>query len=141
MVSNKVFLDTSFLTSLFIGVDSNHLKATRIWNQLARTKPDLYVSNYIVLEFYTILSQRVGKTKLLEINKGFTTDKINHLHITKELHDNTLRNFQMLTDKNISFVDLSSFIVCNWYKIDTIASLDKHFVQLSKEHEMKLIIG
>ena len=65
MVSNKVFLDTSFLTSLFIGVDTNHLKAVRIWDQFAQAKPDLYVSNYIMLEFYTILSQRVGKTKLL----------------------------------------------------------------------------
>ncbi len=139
MVSNKVFLDTSFLTSLFIGVDTNHLKAVRIWDQFAQAKPDLYVSNYIMLEFYTILSQRVGKTKLLEINKGFTTDKINHLHITKELHDNTVRDFQILSNKNISFVDLSSFIVCNWYKINTIVSLDKHFVQLSKKHAMKLI--
>lgn len=139
MVSNKVFLDTSFLTSLFIGVDSNHLKATRIWNHIATDRPDLYVSNYIMLEFYTILSQRVGKTRLLEINKGFTTDKINHLHVTKELHDNTLKDFQMLANKNISFVDLSSFIVCNWYKIDTIASLDKHFVQLSKKYRMRLM--
>lgn len=139
MVSNKVFLDTSFLVSLFISVDSNHEKARSIWNKLNTEKPDLFVSNYVMLEFYTILSQRLGKAELLKLNKGFSADKLSHLHITEEVHDATTKEFIKLSNKNISFVDLSSFVACKWHKVGSIVSLDKHFVRLSGKYRMKLI--
>lgn len=94
-----VFLDTNVLVALYNKKDLLHQEALKIFKTLSAQKARLVVSNYVLLEIYTILSQRAGKKKAIEFGTMVRSEKP---FLIKRVSEG-LEDYQLLTlDKRIT---------------------------------------
>ncbi len=111
-IKNKVFVDSSFLIALYNVSDTLHGHTGEVNKRLASSEPYLYISNYILLEVLTVLSQKVGRSQAIDIGKHIIGDgQIEVIHITEDLQIMSWEIFQSIENKNMSFVDCSILAV------------------------------
>ena len=63
----KIFIDASFLISQNDEYDSNYRKATAISRGLSRADIEIFISENIISESLTVISQKVGKTHAIRV--------------------------------------------------------------------------
>lgn len=112
MASNSqpplVFIDTNVLVSFYNRRDSLHKKALKVFKSLSSIKAKLIISNYVLLEVYTILSQKAGKKNAIEFGKLVRKEKPFFIKWVEEKDDEKIWEvFQKVKDKNVSYVDSS----------------------------------
>ena len=127
---DKVFVDSN----IFIGVlnkrDALHEKALGVWETLKKEQCCLVVSNGIVSEVITVLSQRAGKEKALDFAYSIYFDdkhKIEMVRLDKTIELKALRHMEMTASKNMSFIDATNIAIMELHGIKRIASFDKEF--------------
>lgn len=99
-------------------------------NWLAANKESLLTTDYIVDETLTLLRARGEKRKSLEIGDLFFRGLLaNIYHLSEEDILQTWEIFQKFSDKNWSFTDCSSKMVCEKFSIIKAFSFDRHFRQ------------
>lgn len=137
-MKDKIIVDTNFLCALENPNDSLHDKAI-IAKRLTKGFK-LIITNFILLETYTILSQRVSK--------GFAVsfgERLQEKHpftlfwIDKRLEEEVWKIFVSIKDKNFSYVDASILAVMNKEKITHLLSFDESFTKLQKQFRFELI--
>jgi len=134
----SVIVDTSFFVAFICSQDSNHSKSMDFLEHLLKNY-DVYISNYIYLEFATIASQRIGKEGLRNILSQFPLFGITEIFISEDLHDKIKKEFVKLVDKNISFVDLSTSYIAKKHNIENVLTFDKHFKKVGKQYGFKVL--
>jgi len=137
-MANDVFLDTSFIVSLFNNKDSNHSKALLLQTTVLSEVEHRYISSFVYAEYATILSQRLGKEEFVKYQKFFQA-WVQELFIDAHLHGITKKYFETLKNKDISFVDASSILAMKKYKIKHIVTFGKHFGELERKFGVKII--
>lgn len=128
-----VFLDTNILVALYNREDTLHQKAVNIFQELAKRKAKLVVSNYVLLEIFTILSQKAGKKKAIEFGKMIKDQKPFLIkRINEDLEEKTWNVFEKVKDKNLSYVDCSiiTVILGGDYQLVTF---DQKILKLQKQ--------
>lgn len=133
-----VFIDTSFLVALYNKKDTLHEKAKLYTGDLE--KVHVVISNFILLESYTILSQRASKQQAISF--GNYVRKYNPYDIfwiERELENEVWRTFTSIKDKNFSYVDASILTVIQKEGISHLLSFDHAFKRLEKEYSFNLI--
>lgn len=137
-MTQSIFADTNFLCALENPLDSLHEKAITVNQQTIGLS--LVVSNFVLLETYTILSQRVSK----EFAVGFG-QRVQKKHpfiifwMTKDLEQETWSIFKIIKDKNFSYVDASILAVMQKEKIKHLLCFDESFEKLQKQFGFKVI--
>lgn len=133
-----VIVDTNVLVALYNTKDSQHKKALKVFDTLSDLKARLVVSNYILLEIYTILSQRAGKKQALEFG-GLVRKKKPFIvkRIAKAADEGTWRIFEKVRNKNISFVDCSIMFLALEGNYE-IVTFDEKIVKLQKQFGFSL---
>ncbi len=137
-MKQHLFVDTNVICALYNPKDSLHKKAQTIKTLLKIYNP--VVSNFILLEMYTILSQRVSKEFAVSFG-----NRIRERHtyaivwINKKLEDEVWNIFASIKDKNFSYVDASTLAVMRKEKIKHLLSFDNSFIELQKQFNFKLI--
>ena len=137
-MKQSIFIDTNFLCALYNEKDALHEKARVIWPTL----DEFYyaVSNFILLEAYTILSQRVSKTQAIFFGNYVRKENPYMIFwIDRNLENNIWQVFKLIKDKNFSYVDASILAVMKKEKIGHLLSLDAGFKNLHEQLEFKLI--
>ena len=128
-----IFLDTNVLVALYNRKDLLHKKAVKIFKTVSQKKNRLVISNYVLLEIYTILSQKGGKKKAIEFGKIVRNQKPFLIkQITGDLEEKTWQAFAKIKDKNLSFVDCSiiALVVSHNYQL---ATFDKKIIKLKEQ--------
>ncbi|HLA49387.1 MAG TPA: PIN domain-containing protein [Candidatus Saccharimonadales bacterium] len=136
-----VFVDSNFLIALYNRSDSLHGRAAKIANQLDRDRSQLYISNYVLLEVLTVLSQRVGRATAISAGQSILSEpQIAKIHIDEGLNTLSWRTFRNIKAKNVGFVDCSILAVMGESGIKQLLTFDSSdFGPLCKEFGFSLI--
>ncbi len=133
-----LFVDTNYLCAFYNESDSLHKKAKDF--SLSLQKFHVIISNFILLESYTILSQRVSKNHALIFKKDMYSKKYYSIYwITKALEEQVWNTFISIKNKNFSYVDASIIAVMQKEKIKHLLSFDKSFEKLQKQFGFTLV--
>ena len=125
----KIFVDTSFVISLFRKNDSNHNIAKKLAYLI--NENECYISNGILIEIITILMKRTKDLNLVETIYFYLQD--NFIIINEyELEDYADDVFSVFKKYNkdtfkVSFVDCSCVVISKIFDIDYVLSFDKRF--------------
>ena len=137
-MSQYLFVDTSYLCAIYNKSDSLHETAKKI-SPLLR-KFQVVLSNFILLESYTVLSQRVSKQHVFSFREDMYDEKYYHIYwIDKMLEKQVWDIFASIKDKNFSYVDASILALLKKEKISHLLSFDSGFAQFQKTFGFTLI--
>ncbi|MBI2028640.1 MAG: type II toxin-antitoxin system VapC family toxin [Candidatus Levybacteria bacterium] len=136
-MKQSIFIDTNFLCALYNEKDALHEKARGIWPTL----DEFYytVSNFILLEAYTILSQRVSKTQAIFFGNYVRKENPYTIFwIDRNLENDIWEIFKLIKDKDFSYVDASILAVMKKEKIKHLLSFDAGFKNLQEQFKFNL---
>lgn len=134
----SLFVDTNYLCALYNKSDSLHEKAKNISPSLNEFR--IVISNFILLESYTIISQRVSKNHVISFKEDMYNEKYYHIYwIQKSSEDQVWGIFRSSRDKNFSYVDASILALLKKEKISHLLSFDSGFAQFQKTFGFTLI--
>ncbi|MBU1130333.1 PIN domain-containing protein [Patescibacteria group bacterium] len=125
---NKIFIDTSAVKALRDKKDDFHKRSLLVWEKLCNEDFELFLSNYILDESFTLLRNRCGlETAKLFRNFLLSSDKqINIVRVT--VADEAGAWSWFLKDWcKLSFTDCVSFAVMKRLNIKNVFGYDKHF--------------
>jgi predicted nucleic acid-binding protein len=137
-MGNKIFLDTSYLIALSNRKDSLYRRAKKISKTAQMENSNLYISQYIFLEFSTILRMKIGVKPANEFCLKIFSN-IPTLSISDAIFKASWNLLKTVNNKNISFVDCSCAEIMKNYGIKKIATFDKHFGELQRDYNFKII--
>jgi uncharacterized protein len=124
----RIFIDTSAIYALLDRDDVEHKKAKKIWIDLLHSENILITSNYVLVESFALLQNRLG----LEAARGFQEDIIPLVNIewvNAETHKSGLSALLSATRRKLSFVDCVSFEIMRTLGIKTVFAFDPHFAE------------
>lgn len=137
-MNETVFIDANVLCGLFNNKDSLHERSKKAIESLRKSA--LVISNFILLECYTIISQRTSKAHSIHFRQYMLANKqYGILWIDQKLEEDTWKIFQSIKDKNFSYVDASILAAMKSEKITHLLSFDAGFSQLQKTFDFALI--
>ena len=137
-MNNTVFIDANVLCGLFNNKDSLHEKSKKAIESLRKSV--FTISNFILLECYTIISQRTSKAHSIRFRQYMLTNKQFEIFwMDKMLEQEAWNIFASIKEKNFSYVDASILAVMKKEKIGHLLSFDSGFAQLQKPFGFKLL--
>lgn len=137
-MNNPLFIDANYFCALYNKEDSLHDKAA----SLSYSLRDYYlvVSNFVLVETYTILSQRVSKDLVKNFRKHiFVKGNYEIVWIDQILEEKVWEIFKSIKDKNFSYVDASILAIIQKGEIKNLLSFDESFKKLEKRFNFTLI--
>ena len=135
---SQLFVDTSYLCSFYNKSDSLHERAKKTSSLLKKFR--VVLSNFVLLECYTVLSQRVSKQHVLSFKEDMYDEKYYHTYwVDKILEKQVWDIFSSIKNKNFSYVDASILAVLKIEKISHLLSFDTGFAQLQNNFGFTLI--
>lgn len=134
----SLFVDANFFCALYNDSDAHYSKAEVIVTRLNNFR--LITSNFVLLETYTVLSQRASKKEAVAFGERLKKDSPYAIYwISKEFEEEVWKIFTSIKDKNFSYVDASILAVIKKGKISHLLSFDTGFSQLQKTFGFTLI--
>lgn len=134
----SLFVDANFFCALYNDSDAHYSKAEAIATRLNGFR--LITSNFVLLETYTVLSQRASKKEAVAFGERLKKDSPYAIYwISKEFEEEVWRIFTSIKDKNFSYVDASILAIIKREKINHLLSFDTGFAQLQKTFSFILI--
>lgn len=137
-MNKSIFIDANVLCGLFNNKDALHEKSEKAIISLKES--EFVISNFILLECYTIISQRTSKEKAIHFRSYiFANRQYKIFWINHKLEEDSWNIFASIKDKNFSYVDASTLAVMKKEKIKHLLSFDTGFNNLQKQFKFKLI--
>ena len=119
-----IFVDSSFIISLLLETDPNHIKAKKIWD---KTDTEKIYSEDILKEVLTVVSQRKGRLFAIDAFDDLSIDQV-ILPVTTTRFQAGLKLFlNPSLQKDISLIDCITTAICKELKIRRILAFDNHF--------------
>lgn len=121
-----ILVDTSALYGFLDGDDARHQDAERVWKELTERGYLLVVTNYVLLEAFSLVQDRLG----LEAARHLAHDIAPALAVEwvdAETHARGLGSLMAANRRDLSLVDCVSFEVMRRLGISRAYTLDKHF--------------
>ncbi len=138
-LKNSVFLDSNYIIASYADSDPLYQKATVLSKHLTSRQGQLVISNYILLEVVTILSQRVGKKHAHDAGKYLLeSGRVQNIQQTSSLDYQTWDLFQTVRTKNLSFVDASIIATMLAEGIKHLITFDKALASIAKLHRLEV---
>lgn len=122
----RIFIDTSAFYALLDRDDGHHPRAKRAWTELLKAVHSLVTSNYVLLETFALLQNRLG----IEAARAFHDDVLPLIHIefvASETYRSGVAALLSASRRDLSLVDCVSFEVMRISGINTVFAFDKHF--------------
>ncbi len=124
----NVFVDTSALYALLDRDDSNHVRAAETWQSLLSDQPYLLTTNYVLLETFALLQNRLGIAAV----RAFQENIVPLLAIdwvTEEGHRMGIEAVLTAGRKRLSAVDCVSFRSMRAHSFRSVFCFDQHFLE------------
>jgi uncharacterized protein len=122
----RIFIDTSAFYALLDRDDAHHATAKSAWTELLKAVHTLVTSNYILVETFALLQNRLG----IEAARAFHNDVlplINIEFVASGTHRSGVAALLSASRRDLSLVDCVSFEVMRTSGINTVFAFDKHF--------------
>ena len=122
----RIFNDTSAFNALLGRDDANNQKAKKVWTNLLVAEHVLVTSNYILVEAFALMQNRLG----LEAVRGFQEDiltLVNIEFVSPEMHRSGMSALLSASRRSLSLVDCVSFELMRSSGIKTVFAFDNHF--------------
>ena len=126
---NTVFVDTSaFLAALDKG-DKFHPEAANKWSALATGKTELWTTDYVRLESWSLIQRRLGAEAVMSFQDDWLPlCKI--YEVGRDGFERAAAQWRIAQRRNLSLVDLTSFDAMRQLAIRTVLAFDQHFQEM-----------
>jgi hypothetical protein len=124
-----VFIDTSaFLAALDKG-DKFHPAAANKWSALARGKSELWTTDYVRLESWSLIQRRLGADAVMAFQDDWLP--LCKIHeVGPDGFERAAAQWRIAQRRNLSLVDLTSFDAMRQLAIRTALAFNKHFQEM-----------
>ncbi len=122
----RIFIDTSAFYALLDRDDANHSPAKRVWPDLLNAGNILVTSNYILIESFALLQNRLG----FDAVRGLQEDilpLVNAEFVTPEAHRSGVAALLSASRRGLSLVDCVSFEIMRTSGIKSAFAFNPHF--------------
>ena len=122
----RTFIDTSAFFAILDRDDAKHQKAKQIWGYLLQYETTLVTSNYVLVETFALLQNRLG----LAAVRAFQEDVlplVNVEFVTPDTHRSGIAALLLAQRRNLSLVDCVSFDIMRTLGIKDAFAFDPHF--------------
>ncbi|OIP87823.1 hypothetical protein CO009_02065 [Candidatus Shapirobacteria bacterium CG_4_8_14_3_um_filter_35_11] len=125
---DKVFWDTSGIKALRDEKDEFHQIAVSVWSKLNNKNVEIYVSNYIIDESYTLLRLRCGMGTV-KLFRDYLVDMIGTIKVERVKSRDEIDAWKWFEKdwSKLSFTDCVSFALMKRLGIKRVFGFDKHF--------------
>ena len=126
---NPIFIDTSaFLAALDKG-DKFHSEASKKWSVLASGKSALWTTDYVRLESWSLIQQRLGAEAVMAFQDDWLP--LCKIHeVGRDGFERAAAQWRIAQRRNLSLVDLTSFDAMRQLAIRTALAFDEHFQEM-----------
>ena len=130
-MSNRVFIDTSFVVAVTNPRDQNHEKAFRLAQDYVR-RP-LLTTTAVLLEIGNMLAKNYKQEAGRAIRRFLSAPEVEVARLNEDLFERGLASYNQHFDKAWGLVDCISFVVMREAGIHQALAFDQHFVQAGFE--------
>jgi predicted nucleic acid-binding protein len=123
------FIDTSAFLAALDKDDRFHEGAATKWAALAKSRTELWTTDYVRLESWSLIQRRLGPQAVM----AFQDDWLPLCKIHEVGHDGFERaaaQWRIAQRRNLSLVDLTSFDAMRQLAIRTALAFDGHFQEM-----------
>ena len=126
---NPVFIDTSaFLAALDKG-DKFHSEAAKKWSALASGKIELWTTDYVRLESWSLIQRQLGAEAVMAFQDDWLP--LCKIHeVGRDGFERAAAQWRIAQRRNLSLVDLTSFDAMRQLAIRTALAFDEHFQEM-----------
>ena len=126
---NTVFVDTSaFLAALDKG-DRFHENAAKKWSLLANHRSELWTTDYVRLESWSLIQRRLGAEAVMAFQDDWLP--LCKIHeVGRDGFERAAAQWRIAQRRNLSLVDLTSFDAMRQLAIRTALVFDQHFQEM-----------
>ena len=110
--------------------DAHHDAACRLFRLLAEDRTPVYTSDWVLAEFLSVASRpavRASAALIVSDLRGSAQTEV--VPATRKLWDQAFALFGSRRDKEWSFVDCTSIVLCEQLGVTGVATNDHHFAQ------------
>jgi predicted nucleic acid-binding protein len=124
-----VFIDTSaFLAALDQG-DRFHENAAKKWSLLANHRSELWTTDYVRLESWSLIQRRLGAEAVMAFQDDWLP--LCKIHVVgSDGFERAAAQWRIAQRRNLSLVDLTSFDAMRQLAIRTALAFDQHFQEM-----------
>ena len=124
-----VFIDTSaFLAALDKG-DKYHTEAERRWRALSKSPSELWTTDYVRLESWSLIQRRLGTEAVMAFQDDWLP--LCKIHeVGRDGFERAAAQWRIAQRRNLSLVDLTSFDAMRQLAIRTALAFDQHFQEM-----------
>ena len=124
-----VFVDTSaFLAALDKG-DKYHTAAERRWRALSKSPSELWTTDYVRLESWSLIQRRLGAEAVMSFQDDWLP--LCKIHeVGPDGFERAAAQWRIAQRRNLSLVDLTSFDAMRQLAIRTALAFDRHFQEM-----------
>jgi len=126
---NTVFVDTSaFLAALDKG-DRFHENAAKKWSLLANHRSELWTTDYVRLESWSLIQRRLGAEAVMAFQDDWLP--LCKIHeVGRDGFERAAAQWRIAQRRNLSLVDLTSFDAMRQLAIRAALAFDQHFQEM-----------
>lgn len=123
------FVDTSaFLAALDKG-DKFHAEAAKQWSVLAQGRTELWTTDYVRLESWSLIQRRLGPEAVMAFQDDWLP--LCKIHqVGPDGFERAAAQWRIAQRRNLSLVDLTSFDAMRQLAIRTALAFDGHFKEM-----------
>lgn len=122
----SIFVDTSGFLAVLDRDEINHRRAADAWSEILQSNEDLVTSNYVLVETYALLQNRLGLPAVRFFQEE-VAPVLNISWVDTALHHASMSILLAAGRKKLSLVDCVSFETMRRKGITTAFTLDRHF--------------
>ena len=124
-----VFIDTSaFLAALDQG-DRFHENAAKKWSLLANHRSELWTTDYVRLESWSLIQRRLGAEAVMAFQDDWLP--LCKIHeVGRDGFERAAAQWRIAQRRNLSLVDLTSFDAMRQLAIRAALAFDQHFQEM-----------
>ncbi len=123
------FIDTSAFLAALDKSDKFHVESKSKWGALAKAKAEIWTTDYVRLESWSLIQRRLGSEAVMV----FQDDFLPLCRIHSVGHDGFERaaaQWRIARRRSLSLVDLTSFDAMRQLAMRTAFAFDQHFSEM-----------
>ena len=123
-----IFIDTGPFLARYMAKDEHHIMAISFWSDLKKSKQQLFTSNFVLDETFTLLGRRTGYAFASARARAILSSAaITILRPGKYDEIEAVKVFEKYADRSVSYTDCISFVLMRSHKIKRVFTFDKYF--------------
>lgn len=123
----KVLLDSDALIALYSPLDALSGKAKAIYERLLEEKAQCFITNLVLQETATVISNKFGQDQSLEFLDRVEKIDIEQIFVNEKLTIKAWQIFKSEKKKGTSFIDCANVVVYHEMGAEEMMSFDKFY--------------